>query len=493
MPLVTLDIPAGIYRNGTDLQGQSRWRDSNLVRWHDNTMQPIQGWRTRSDTATADITRSMNIWIDNSNIRWISAGTYQNLYVYDADSVLHNITPVGLTVGTESAVDSTSFGGGDYGESGYGEPRPESSLGTLATTWAMDNWGEHLVACSDSDGKLYEWQLNTSTVAATITNAPVNNSSLLVTDERFLFALAAGGNSRKVQWSDREDNTVWTPDATNEAGDIELQTNGRIMCGVRVQNQSLIITTTDAHTATYSGPPYVYGFERVGTSCGIVSRQGVAVVDTGAVWMGAESFFIYSGGAVQELNSDVADYVYSDINVGQISKVVAVSNAKFSEIRWFYPSKSAVENDRYVAFNYQENTWSIGAIARTAAVDAGVYRFPIYASPTDKKIYEHEVGFDYDGSLPFAETGPILLGAGDNVMNITQMIPDEKVQGEVTATFKTRFYPNDTERSYGPFIMTNPTSLRITGRQLRFRVDGVKGSDWRVGVTRLETKAGGKR
>jgi hypothetical protein len=122
-----------------------------------------------------------------------------------------------------------------------------------------------------------------------------------------------------------------------------------------------------------------------------------------------------------------------------------------------------------------------------------VYRFPIYASPVDKKIYEHEVGFDYGGSLPFAETGPILLGNGDSVMNITQMIPDEKIQGEVTATFKTRFYPNDTERSYGPYDMSNPTSLRVTGRQLRFRVDGVNGSDWRVGVTRLETKAGGKR
>jgi len=456
-------------------------------------MQPIQGWRVRSDTATLDIPRSLKIWLDNSSNRWIAAGTYRNLYIYDDDSVRFDITPTNLTPGVETAIDSTSYGGGDYGEDFYGAPRPESTLGLSATTWSLDTWGEYLLACSNADGKIYQWQLNTSTVAAPITNAPTGNVAMMVTDERFVFALGSGGNPRKIQWSDREDNTVWTAAATNEAGSIELQTSGVIQCGVRVQNQALILTTTDAHTATYSGPPYVYGVERVGTSCGSVSQQGVAVVDMGAVWMGRESFFVYSGGTVQELNSDVADYIYSDINVAQMSKVVAVSNAKFSEIRWFYTSAESTENDSYVAFNYQENTWSIGKIARTAAADAGVYRFPIYANPADKKLYEHEVGFNYDALTPYAETGPIMLGVGDNVMSITQLIPDERNQGDVKATLKTRFYPNDTERTYGPFTMTSPVSLRITGRQVRLRIDTVVEGDWRVGINRLEVKPGGNR
>ena len=59
-------------------------------------------------------------------------------------------------------------------------------------------------------------------------------------------------------------------------------------------------------------------------------------------------------------------------------------------------------------------------------------------------------------------------------MSVTEMIPDEKTQGNVNATFKTRFYPNDTERSYGPFTMSNPTSMRFTGRQVRLRVEGTQ-------------------
>ena len=129
------------------------------------------------------------------------------------------------------------------------------------------------MACSTSDGKIYEWTLNTATPAAVVTNAPTGNKGLFVTEERFIFALQADGNPRKIAWCDREDNTAWTAAATNEAGDIELQTNGEIMCAVRMRGRTLILTSSDAHIATYQGAPFVYGFERVGTACGSPTRS----------------------------------------------------------------------------------------------------------------------------------------------------------------------------------------------------------------------------
>ena len=493
MALVPLNLPAGVYRNGTDLQSQGRWRDSNLVRWFDDTLRPIGGWRTRSDTASAGQVRGMHSWIANNSDRWIAAGSYNKLYAYSGAGIQYDITPSGFTAGNEDALNPIGFGTAFYGREYYGTSRQEAVTITPATTWSLDSFGQYLVACSSTDGKVYEWQLNTGAIAAVISNAPVNNRAILVTEERFLMCLGAGGNPRLVQWSDRENNNLWTPAATNEAGSLELQTTGRIQCGVRVQNQALILTDTDAHVATYSGPPYVFGIERIGTSCGIVSSQAVAVVDKGAVWMGSRSFYTYTGGAVSEVNCEVADYVFSDINHSQISKVAAVSNANFGEIWWFYPSGNSNENNRYVTFNYNDNTWAIGVMARTSGVDAGVYRQPIIASALNKKLYEHEIGFNYDGGEPFAESGPISIGNGDNVMAVTQMIPDEKTQGDVDATFKTRFYPNDVERTYGPFNMANPVSLRFTGRQVRIRVEGVNADDWRVGINRLEVKQGGRR
>ena len=315
---------------------------------------------------------------------------------------------------------------------------------------------------------------------------------MMVTAERFLFALGAGGNPRLVQWSDREDNTLWAAAATNEAGDIELQTAGQIMCGLSVRGQSLILTDQDAHSATYQGPPFVYNFERVGQSCGVISRKAAISVDAGAFWMGQESFFSYSGGAAEELPCDVADYVFGDMNKSQTSLIHAVQMAQHGEIWWFYPSGSSNECDRYVALDYKEGHWTFGQIDRTCGVPRGVFKYPLWTDSLGN-LWEQEVGLNYDGATIFAESGPISLGVGEQVMSATSMIPDEGTQGDVTATFKTRFHPNDDERSYGPYSMANPTDVRFTGRQVRMRVEGSRLADWRVGTMRLDVTPGGKR
>jgi hypothetical protein len=491
MALLPLQIPAGVYRNGTDLQSAGRWRDSNLVRWLDNTLRPIKGWRARTTDSALSPIRGAIGWIDNSQNIWSAGGTYNKLFAYNAGGQQFDITPVGLTSGIVDADLNQSYGGTYYGSSLYGVTRPDTSIPVPATSWSLSTWGENLLACSDADGKIYEWDLNTSNPAVAVTNAPVDNRYVMATQERFVFALGAGGNPRMVQWSDREDNTTWTPAATNEAGSFELQTAGRIRCAKSLQGQTLILTDMDAHVATYIGPPYVYGFERVGSSCGVIGKQAIAVCDAGAFWMGREGFYIYRGGSVAELNSDVSDYVYSSMNGSQRTKCFGMTNSKFGEVWFFYPQGNEV--DSYVIYNYVEDTWSIGSLDRTAGFDGGSYRNPTMFSTSDYLMYEHEIGFRYGDLMPFAETGPISLGVGDDVMVVTEMIPDERTQGDVQAVFKTRFYPNDTEREYGAYVMSNPTSLRFTGRQIRMRVEGATASDWRLGINRLDVKAGGRR
>lgn len=491
MPLIPLQIPPGVYRNGTDMQSAGRWRDASLVRWIDNTMQPVGGWATRV-TLTDQPLRGAIAWRDLSNDRWIASGSYEGLFVSSAGNSVYDISPASFVVGDKDATINMGYGGGFYGTSTYGTERPDTGAYAPATTWSLDNWGEYLVACADSDGRLLEWQLNTANDAAVITNAPTGCLGLLVTEERFLFALGAGGNGRKVQWSDREDNTTWAPLSTNEAGDIELQTSGQIMLAIRARGQAVILTDQDAHTATYQGPPFVYGFERVGSSCGAVSRLCAASVDAGVFWMGPRGFYVYAGGSVSNVPCEVADYVFSDINRTQISKVAAVANARFGEIWWFYPSADSLENDRYVAFNYKENHWSTGILSRTSGVDGGIFSRPVWMT-ADGKAVNHEIGNQTDGAAPYAESGPVQIGQGDQVMSAVDFIPDERTHGDATVTFKTRFYPNDTERSYGPYSMANPTSVRFTGRQIAMRVTGDLNTDWRWGVPRIDAVPGGRR
>ena len=490
MALVPLSIPPGVYRNGTDLQSAGRWRDASLVRWTDGTMQPVGGWQARVTVAADKVMRGAIAWTDNNNDKRFACGSYEKLYAISAGGTVTDITPSGLVAGTVDASQNLGYGGGFYGTGLYGVARPDIGNYSPATTWALDVWGQFLVACSSKDGKIYEWQLNTANDAALITNAPTSNRSIVVTEERFLFALGAGGNPRKVQWSDREDNTTWTPAITNQAGSLTLPGTGVLMQGLRMRGQTLILSDEDAHLATYQGGEFVYGFERVGTACGVVSQLAAVSLDTSAYWMGTSGFFRYAG-AVEPLVCDVADYVFTNMNTVQRSKVFAVTNAKHNEIWWFYPSSSSTEIDSYVTFNVKEGHWSIGQLARTAGFDRGTFANPIYFA-ADGKAYDHEISSTL-ATAPFAESGPISIGNGDQVMCVTSLIPDEKTQGQVTATFKTRFHPNDVERSYGPYSMANPISVRFTGRQVRMRVTGAANESWRVGIMRVEAVPGGRR
>jgi hypothetical protein len=435
----------------------------------------------------------MLTWRTNSDLRYIAAGTPTKLYAMNEGGTLKDITPTTFTSGITDATLKTGYGYSTYGNFAYGVARPDLGAIIPATTWSMDSWGEYLVACSSADGQLLEWQLGftTPTKAVAITNAPTSCAAVMTTAERFVFGLGASGNPRKVSWCDQENNTVWTPSATNQAGDFEINSVGSLKCGKRVRGINLLFTDVDVHVATYIGLPYVYSFEKAGSGCGVISSQAVAAIDTAAIWMSKSGFWVYDG-YVKPLVSDVGDYIFQNINYNQSSKVYAVHNSKYGEIIWFYPSSASNENDSYVVYNYREGHWAIGSLARTAGTDRGVFTNPLMIS-SDGYIYEHEVGYAYDGSVPYAESGPYEIGNGNNIMSVRRVIPDEQTLGEVVVSFKTRMYPMATETTYGPYTAAQPTDVRFAARQVKVRYTGNVLEDWRVGVNRFDVVAMGKR
>ena len=309
--------------------------------------------------------------------------------------------------------------------------------------------------------------------------------------------LGAGGDPKKVQWSDLEDNTDWTPTPTNQSGSFNVNGNGKLFTAVRVKGQILLLSTIDAHSATYVGLPFVYSFERVGSNCGVVSTNGVVATDTFATWFGEGQFFIYDG-IVKPLPSDVSDYVFSDYNISQKSKIYGFNNSASSEVWWFYPSSDSTENNRYVAWNYKENHWIVGELPRTCAEDRGTYSNPMMIGD-DYKLYEHETGYSYTGVSTgvFAESGPYQLDQpSGKLMNVLQIIPDEKTLGDVSAKFKVRNYPTGTETTHpssGSFTLANPTDVRFTAREVQMKVTGSTDQSFQVGDIRLNVKQRGRR
>lgn len=491
-----LSYPPGVFRDGTEFQSKARYFSANLVRWYGTALGPINGWTRHGSSTVVGVPRAAIAWRANNAKTWLGVGTHSKLYVMQRDGTTFDITPLGFTAGRADGSAGGGYGTGLYGAGLYGTPRPDTSLTVDATEWTLDTWGEYLIGVSPDDRKLYQWTLDPLVAAAKVANSP-DCDAVVVTAERFVMALGTdlgAVDPRAVSWCDQENNTVWAPSSTNQAGSFPLQTGGRLMCGARVRGLTLLFTDLDVHAAQYIGGTLVYAFDKVGDDCGVISRQAVATFGSGlAVWMGqGPSFWLWNGGAVVPLACEVLEYIRRDINLIQKSKVVATVNSANHEIEFRYCSASSNEIDRCVIWQYKDNYWNIGRAARTCGVDRGVFQYPVLLT-YDGKIYDHEVGWSYDGASPYATTGPTELGNGDNIVWVMGLFPDTETVGDATASFSVRRNADSAATSFGPYTLTEKTDLRFSGGQLEATFTGATMSNWRIGVPKLELMVGEAR
>lgn len=356
---------------------------------------------------------------------------------------------------------------------------------TNATTFTYSNTGAD---GSSSGGKVRD------------TSVPVANRAVLVTPERHAILLQPSGDPRRVAWSSREDYTDWNfTSTTNTAGFIDIQTETPLLTLTAVREGTLIWSENRAFLMRYVGQPFVYGIDELGTTR-LYAPNSFAEFDGRCIWMDASGFMLYDGGSMRPLTCPVADYVFSDIDPLYGPRVAhAAVNGTFDEIWFFYPSNGQSECDRYVLWNWSENHWSMGTLARTAASPAGVGQYPIMAG-ADKHIYQHEDGWTYDGfncaNNVFVASGTINLPGDEQSIHITQLVPSNGGNYDLTKyTFFTRMTPNGAERQFGPYYSRSDgyVDTRAVGRDVRIRICANDAGDWSIGRLRLKVAAGGRR
>jgi hypothetical protein len=291
-------------------------------------------------------------------------------------------------------------------------------------------FGDRLVGCCPSDGRIVEWALNTAVAATAVTNAPTGCLGMTVQQDGFMLALGPGGLPRRIKWSGQGDDTVWTPSSTNQAGSVDLVSQGTLKRGVPIGPDVLVFTDLDVHVARYVGLPAVFAYTRIGSGCGLIGRRAVASMGNQAIWWSPSGFWRYDG-SLSPIGCDVWQYLTENVNPGQRSKIHGWHNAKFGEVWFEYPSIGSTEIDSYVSYDYRNGHWNIGSLARTCAVQEGVFKYPI-AVDSSGLVYEHEVGTAFDGATPFVETGPIQLGTGDQVLRVSGLVADDETVGQVT-------------------------------------------------------------
>ena len=430
---------------------------------------------------------------------------------------------------------------------GWGSASSSAQVVIEPGQWRLLNYGENLLALVHNK-KVFEWDplsgaglTNRATVLA---NAPTSSRDMAVsTPDRHLVFIgtettvgsAGTQDDMFVRFSDQESINAtdsYTPSATNTAGSQRLPDGSKLMAVIAGKTALYVWSDTAMYTMKFVGQPFTFGFEQVGTNCGISSQHAPVEIDGVAYWMGPNGFFKYTGGRVYSMPCLVEDYVFEDINVNANQQIHGAVNNLFGEVTWFYCSQGSDEVNRSVSYNYIESTdadpiWTTSSLARTTWTPEGVYGKP-YATqyvtavaPTEPVVngvtngasyfWQHEIGTDevFSNGTTNAiaaniESGDYdiskdqgLPGEGEYMMRISRFIPDFGAQtGNAQVTLSTKAFPNSNAVNNNFTATTSTTQLntRIRARQIAFKVANTgTGENWRLGTFRLDIHAGGRR
>ncbi len=432
-----------------------------------------------------------------------------------------------LNVGPSVQSFGFGWGAGFWNAGTWNTPRTTSQITIDARLWSINNWGEDLII-TQKDGGTYEWDTSdgmTDNRATIVANAPTNSTlSLVSTETRHVVCMGTEtsiGNTATqdkmfIRWSDQEDYNQWTPNVTNSAGSQRIAGGSEIRCARPAKGTILVWTDTTMQSMSFIGPPFIFGFRQLGNDCGAVGLNSAIVIDDVAYWMSDGQFFRYAG-AVQEIPCSILNHVFDDINKVQYAQVYAAQNSNFSEVIWYYCSSSASQNDRYVIYNYLENSWYYGTMDRSTYQDNGVELNPLATEYfpnsnistittinglTDGRsiIYAQESGVDADGAAlqAFIQSGDGDIADGETFSFINKVIPDFQNQtGNAVLTLSVKDYPNDTATVGETLTVSNTTGFlntRIRGRQSNIKIENTAvGDNWRFGTLRVNIKQDGKR
>ena len=458
------------------------------------------------------------------------------------------------------AAQSYGYGWGTdtWGTGGWGDASSANDVALEPGLWSLSNFGQVLVA-TIANGKTFTWnagdaarlttRASTTTSGFQTTNNPTATRVTLVSPTtRHLIHLGTettiGDTSTQddmfIRFSEQEDINDYTVTAINSAGTQRLQDGTKIIGSLKAKETILVWTDNALYTMKFIGAPFTFGFEQVGTNCGLIGKNAAVEIDGVAYWMSNNGFFAFDG-TVKSLPCTVEDYVYDQADTTKGQQVYAGLNNQYTEITWYYPSQGSEYNDQYVVFNYGESTaripggvWYIGTEARTTWIDGTVYPNPFATKFNDSAtgtfpvivgesglgqttLFEHEVGTDqvnpdgstttitsfiqsYDYDLQQAQRGQSYAIAGDVFLAVRRFLPDFKdLQGNAKVTLAVKRYPSDsqTTTALSPFTITTSTEKKDTrarGRFVNIKIENDATSEsWRFGTMRLDVQPDGRR
>ena len=437
-----------------------------------------------------------------------------------------------INVGPEFAVPLVGWGAGGWNEGAWGNGSVSTDSLRL---FSQSNFGEDLIF-GPRGASIYYWDASNGLTTRAVelssiagaSNTPTKQNFILVSDvSRFVFCFGANTLGSAVQdpmlirWSDQESAANWTPAANNQAGDLRLSKGSKIVTALQSRQEILVWTDSALYSLQYVGAPAVWGSQLLGDNVSIASQNAAVYADDITYWMGADSFYMYDG-RVKNLPCALKRHVFNDINQEQIEQVFAGTNEGFDEVWWFYPSNSSSTIDKYIVYNYAQQIWYFGSLARSAWLDTGIRQLPVAATYSNNLV-THEDGVDDNESgtraaiTAFITSGEFDIEDGDRFSFIRRILPDITFDGSTAESPSATLELLPLQSSGSGFSSpaseggdssgtvtrsatvpvekyTTQVNTRVRGRQLSIKVQSADlGVQWQLGAPRLDIRPDGRR
>jgi hypothetical protein len=470
----------------------------------------------------------------------ITLTTTTNEYTIDAGSAASSSATGGgtvtaayqINVGTAFAIPLTGWGASSWssGTWGVGETSVES-----IRLWSQSNFGEDLVF-GPRGGAIYYWDATSGLTSRGVelstlggaSNVPTSQNILEISDiNRFVFAFGANEfgsatvNPMLVRWSDQGSVVDWTPSVTSQAGFLTLSRGTEIIASKQARQEVLVWTDAALYSMQYVGAPVVWSAQLVGENISTASQNCVAYANGVAYWMGKDKFYKYDG-RTQPLRCDLRKFIFNDFNAQQYDQVFAGTNESYHEVWWFYCSTDQTNIDRYVVYNYLEDIWYYGTMARTAWLDSGLRGKPL-AATYSSNLVNHEEGVDDNETGTTAPIHAYVASAefdledGHQFAFIWRILPDIRFDGSTagspSATMTLLPLANSGSGYNNPLSeggsnsrtvtrtavlpveeYTGQIYTRVRGRQLAMKVESTdEGVTWQLGAPRIDMRPDGRR
>lgn len=466
--------------------------------------------------------RGLGVYVWSASIGWtpvqvtISVGSPavvtvpSGFTINDGTGIVFETTgtlPTGLSVGTVYV--ATNSTGGTFNLAASPGGSLVNTSGAGAGTFFISSRGVNITSVGDADAPLYQNYIMVSDVSRFAMVFGTNDYGQTYMDPML------------IRWSNQEDLYTWTPTATNQAGSVRLSHGSQIVTALQTRQEIVVLTDQAVYSMQYLGPPIVWQAQILGDNISIMGSNAAIIASGVVYWMGVDKFYSYNG-RVQTLNCDLRRYVFSDINLSQGEQVYAGTNEGFNEAWWFYCSSNSTAIDKYVIYNYLENSWYYGTMSRTAWLDSGLLSYPL-AATYNGYLVSHEYGVDDNETgnpqaiNAYISSSEFDIEDGHKLGFVWRVLPDLTFGGSsndpttnsapaVTMTL----YPlqnsgsgagkadTDTVKYKASYNITEEFSgqvyTRVRGRQLIFEIESNQlGTTWQLGAPRIDIRPDGRR